>query len=126
MINITHDSANAASAADRVAAMYLGEIVEIGPVKVVLKNPQHPTTGHPVSVIPVANPRMCQEDLILQGETRDPIDLPTGCHFHPGFPDAIQLCSKVEPQLEGLGDDHQTACLLVTNKNALDRQMHQV
>lgn len=112
IIYITHDLASAAYIADRVAVMYLGEIVEIGPAKVVLKNPQHPYTKALMSVIPVPNPRQRQERMVLKGETPNPIDLPTGCRFHPRCPVAIPDCSKVEPQLEDLGDNHQTACLL--------------
>lgn len=112
IIYITHDLASAAYIADRVAVMYLGEIVEIGPAKVVLRDPQHPYTKALMSVIPVPNPRQRQERMVLKGETPNPIDLPTGCRFHPRCPVAIPDCSKVEPQLEDLGDNHQTACLL--------------
>ena len=112
MIYITHDLAGAAYIADRVAVMYLGNIVEIGPAKVVLKDPRHPYTKALISVIPVPNPRRRRERVVLKGETPNPIDLPTGCRFHPRCPVAIPECSKVEPQLEDLGDNHQTACLL--------------
>ena len=52
--------------------------------------------------------------MVLEGETLNPIDLPSGCRFHPRCPEAISLCSKVEPHLEDLGEDHQAACLLVS------------
>lgn len=112
MIYITHDLAGAAYIADRVAVMYLGKIVEIGPAKVVLRDPRHPYTRALISVIPVANPRRRRTRMVLQGETPDPIDLPTGCRFHPRCPEAITQCSQVEPQLENLGENHQVACLL--------------
>ncbi len=113
MIYITHDLASAAYVADRVAVMYLGTIVELGPAKVVLSDPQHPYTRSLMSVIPVPNPRRRKKRLVLQGETPDPIDLPSGCRFHPRCPEAFALCPKVQPRLEDLGEAHQAACLLV-------------
>jgi peptide/nickel transport system ATP-binding protein len=115
MIYITHDLASAAYVADSVAVMYLGKIVEIGPAKVVLKDPQHPYTKALMSVIPVPNPRMRQERTVLQGETPNPIDLPTGCRFHPRCPVAFDRCPNVSPELEELENDHQVACLLVSD-----------
>lgn len=112
MLYITHDLASAAYVADRVAVMYLGKIVEIGPAKVVLKNPQHPYTKALMSVIPAPNPRKRQVRLVLQGETPNPIDLPTGCRFHPRCPVAFGLCKNISPELENFGDHHQAACLL--------------
>ncbi len=113
MIYITHDLASAAYVSDRVAVMYLGKIVEIGPSKVVLKDPQHPYTKALMSVIPVPNPRKRQERIVLKGETPNPIDLPSGCRFHPRCPVAFDLCSNTQPDLGDVGDHHQVACLLV-------------
>lgn len=112
MIYITHDLASAAYIADRVAVMYLGSIVEIGPADVVLKDPRHPYTRSLMSVIPVPNPRRRRQRMVLHGETPDPIDLPSGCRFHPRCPEVFALCPKIQPTLEDLGDDHQAACLL--------------
>ncbi|MGD2039401.1 MAG: ABC transporter ATP-binding protein [Anaerolineae bacterium] len=114
MIYITHDLASAAYIADRVAVMYLGRIVEIGPADVVLGDPRHPYTRALMSVIPVPNPRRRRTRMVLKGETPDPIDLPSGCRFHPRCPEVFALCPKVEPKLEDLGDDHQAACLLAS------------
>jgi len=114
MLYITHDLASAAYLADRVAVMYLGVIVEIGPADVVLNDPRHPYTQALMSVIPVPNPRRRHKRMVLQGETPDPIDLPSGCRFHPRCPEANHICSEVEPRLEDLGEDHQAACLLVS------------
>ena len=114
MVYITHDLASAAYLADRVAVMYLGSIVEIGPADVVLSDPRHPYTRSLMSVIPVPNPRRRKKRMVLQGETPDPIDLPTGCRFHPRCPEAFDRCPKVEPQLEDLGQSHEVSCLLVS------------
>ena len=113
MVYITHDLASAAYIADRVAVMYLGTIVEVGPAQVVLSDPRHPYTKALMSVIPVPKARRHRERLVLKGETPDPIDLPSGCRFHPRCPAAIPQCAEIEPTLEDLGNNHQAACLLV-------------
>jgi oligopeptide/dipeptide ABC transporter ATP-binding protein len=92
--------------------MYLGRIVEIGPTRQVLANPQHPYTRALLSVIPVPNPRMRRQRIILGGETPNPVDLPRGCRFHPRCPVAFDRCKEVEPGLSPVGPEHEAACLL--------------
>ena len=111
VLYITHDLATAAYFTDRVAVMYLGKIVEIGPTRVVLSDPRHPYTEALLSVIPVPNPRRRRKRMILAGETPNPIDLPPGCRFHPRCPVASELCGQTEPQLHSVGANHQVACL---------------
>jgi peptide/nickel transport system ATP-binding protein len=113
ILYITHDLATAAYFTDRVAVMYLGRIVEIGPTKTVLSDPGHPYTQALLSVIPVPNPRRRRKRMILAGETPNPIDLPSGCRFHPRCPMVSDQCSQTEPQLQSVGADHQVACLSV-------------
>jgi len=113
VIFITHDLGTVGFFADRVAVMYLGRIVEIGTMEEVLKNPQHPYTQALLSVIPVPNPRLRKKRVILQGETPNPIDLPTGCRFHPRCPVAINICKASDPRLIQLSETHQAACLLL-------------
>jgi oligopeptide/dipeptide ABC transporter ATP-binding protein len=113
IIFITHDLGTVGYFADRVAVMYLGRIVEIGKMREVLENPQHPYTKALLSVIPVPNPRLRKERVILQGETPNPIDLPPGCRFHPRCPVAIAQCKLQDPAYVTLSRTHQTACLLV-------------
>jgi peptide/nickel transport system ATP-binding protein len=113
ILYITHDLATAAYFTDRVAVMYLGRIVEIGPTKTVLSDPRHPYTQALLSVIPVPNPRRRRKRMILTGETPNPIDLPPGCRFHPRCPVASDRCSQTEPHLQPVGDNHQAACLRV-------------
>ena len=83
IIAVTHDLGLAWNIADRVAVMYLGRIVEVGPCEQVLAAPQHPYTRALLSVVPESN-RMEQQ--ILVGETPDPSKVPTGCRFHPRCP----------------------------------------
>jgi oligopeptide/dipeptide ABC transporter ATP-binding protein len=111
IIFITHDLGTVGYFADRIAVMYLGRIVEIGPTQEVLKNPCHPYTKALLSVIPVPNPRLRRERLILQGETPNPIDLPSGCRFHPRCPVVFEKCKRVDPEFLPAGKDHLAACL---------------
>ncbi len=113
IIFITHDLGTVSSLADRLAVMYLGRIVEIGPTAQVLRNPQHPYTRALLSVVPVPNPRLRRPRLILQGETPNPIAIPTGCRFHPRCPAATEACQRTDPNFVQVTENHQAACLLV-------------
>lgn len=113
VIFITHDLGSVGFFADRVAVMYLGRIVEIGTMLEVLENPQHPYTKALISVIPVPNPRLRHERIILQGETPNPINIPSGCRFHPRCPVAISACAASDPPMVTLSKTHQAACLLI-------------
>jgi oligopeptide transport system ATP-binding protein len=113
VIFITHDLGSVGFFADRVAVMYLGRIVEIGTMLEVLEKPQHPYTKALLSVIPVPNPRLRHERVILQGETPNPIDVPKGCRFHPRCPVAIAICKDSDPPFITLSKTHQAACLLL-------------
>ena len=110
---ITHDLSTVGQFADRLAVMYLGRIVEIGPTAAVLTQPQHPYTKALLSVIPAPNPRLRRKMVILSGETPNPINLPGGCRFHPRCPVATEACKVSDPVLDEVGNAHQVACLLV-------------
>jgi oligopeptide/dipeptide ABC transporter ATP-binding protein len=109
---ITHDLATAALFADRIAVMYLGRIVEIGPTAEVLAGPLHPYARALLSVIPSSDPQRKRERIVLQGETPNPADIPSGCRFHPRCPLAISACSVHDPALERKGG-HEVACIRV-------------
>jgi oligopeptide/dipeptide ABC transporter ATP-binding protein len=113
IILITHDLGTVGYFADRIAVMYLGRIVEIGPTASVLTNPQHPYTKALLSVVPVPNPRLRRERVILQGETPNPVHLPSGCRFHPRCPLVTDRCKAEDPVYAELGAGHQVACWLV-------------
>jgi oligopeptide/dipeptide ABC transporter ATP-binding protein len=114
VIFITHDLGSVGFFADRVAVMYLGRIVEIGNMLEVLEKPQHPYTKALLSVIPVPNPRLRHERIILQGETPNPIDIPKGCRFHPRCPVAFADCNVTDPPFVEISKTHQATCLLLT------------
>ena len=88
-IFITHDLSLAWVISDRIAVMYLGRIVEIGNTEEVVANPKHPYTKALISVIPVPDPLAKREHVILKGETPNPVDIPSGCRFHPRCPEAV-------------------------------------
>jgi oligopeptide/dipeptide ABC transporter ATP-binding protein len=117
ILMITHDLSTAAHFADRIAVMYLGRIVEQGPSKEVVHNPQHPYTKALLSVVPKRDPRDRAPMQILKGETPNPIAIPSGCRFHPRCPVAQEECSLIDPELRppraAASAEHEAACILV-------------
>jgi oligopeptide/dipeptide ABC transporter ATP-binding protein len=113
---ITHDLATAAYFTDRVAVMYLGRIVEIGPTLEVLSNPAHPYTKALLSVIPVPNPRQRHERIILSGDPPNPVNLPDGCRFHPRCPMVFDRCRLEDPNSFDLGNGHSVHCWLLESR----------
>lgn len=122
IVAVTHDLGLAWNIADRIAVMYLGRIVEVGPAEEVLADPQHPYTRALLSVVPEAD-RMEQQ--ILEGETPDPSAVPSGCRFHPRCPvvasgeagrlGILDRCTGVDPTLVEVRAGHTAACHLVVS-----------
>jgi len=113
---ITHDLSLAWVIADRIAVMYLGRIMEVGPAEAVIRSPRNPYTQALVSVSPSPTPPSAgtvAERTILEGETPDAAHVPTGCRFNPRCPVAFDRCRSEEPPLFDLGDGHAAACWLV-------------
>ena len=109
---ITHDLAVAKYISDRIAIMYLGKIVEVGATKDLFREPFHPYTRALLSAIPVPTPSRKRERIRLKGEIPSPIDLPSGCRFHPRCPEAFDRCPKEEPELREVRPGHLVACHL--------------
>jgi peptide/nickel transport system ATP-binding protein len=109
----THDLATAGYFTDRMAVMYLGRVVELGPTSEVLTQPRHPYTQSLVSVAPVPNPRHRRKRVILQGEVPNPIEVPSGCRFHPRCPQAKEDCKITDPPFIQISPKHQAACILL-------------
>jgi oligopeptide/dipeptide ABC transporter ATP-binding protein len=107
---ISHDLGVVQGVSDRVAVMYLGRIVEEGPVERVYGSPQHPYTRALLSAIPPADPEVEHEPIRLEGEIPTPIDPPSGCTFHPRCPLAEAICSDVAPPLYDFGGTQVAAC----------------
>ena len=113
VLMITHDLSTAARFADRICVMYLGRIVEEGPARQVIDEPQHPYTRALLSVVPRRDPRHRAEVQILRGETPNPIEIPPGCRFHPRCPIAIDACTETDPELRAQAgaSGHRVACI---------------
>lgn len=107
---ITHDLAVARYISNKIAIMYLGQIVEMGPVSDVYRTPQHPYTVALLSAIPIPDPKLKRQRLIPKGEIPSPIFPPAGCRFHPRCPFAQQICTDKEPPLIEVSKGHYSAC----------------
>jgi oligopeptide/dipeptide ABC transporter ATP-binding protein len=110
ILMITHDLSTATQYADRILVMYLGRIVEEGPARSVVGNPQHPYTKALISVVPRRDPHDRRRPQILEGETPNPVDIPEGCRFHPRCPIGDDSCRAVDPQLTPAAG-HRAACI---------------
>jgi peptide/nickel transport system ATP-binding protein len=109
MMFISHDLSIAAELADRVATMYAGAIVELGPVYDIFYRPAHPYTLGLIRAVPTVTGDF--QDLVsIPGSPPDLIDLPPGCKFHIRCPYATQRCREEEPRLVPYGPDHAVAC----------------
>ncbi|MET3926809.1 oligopeptide/dipeptide ABC transporter ATP-binding protein [Devosia sp. 2618] len=95
---ISHDLSVIRHVSDRIAVMYLGRIVEVGPAEEIMASPQHPYTQALLSAIPRPGVTRAQR-IVLQGELPDPSNPPTGCSFHTRCPIAVDICSASRPEL---------------------------
>jgi len=119
---ITHDLSLAWVLADRIAVMYLGKIMEIGPAERVIRDPHNPYTKALVSVSPTPTPPSAGERTkrtILVGETPDAAHVPSGCRFHPRCPLAFDRCRLEAPPLFDVGNGQRAACWLVEGGRSL-------
>jgi len=107
---ISHNVSVVRHMSDRIAVMYLGKVVEEGPVEDLMSKPKHPYTSALISSIPKPNPKARREMAEIRGETPSPINPPSGCRYHTRCPFATKLCSDKEPQLQELESAHLVAC----------------
>lgn len=112
-IFIAHDLKVVEHVSTKVAVMYLGKIVEMAEAEELYRNPKHPYTKALMSAIPVPDPRRKDDRIILTGDVPSPINPPTGCHFHPRCPMAIEDCKTIVPPLEEKAPKHIAACIRV-------------
>lgn len=113
---IAHDLSVIYYISNRVAVMYLGRIVEIAETLNLFEDPLHPYTKALLSAIPVVDKNFRRKRIILNGDVPSPINIPTGCRFHPRCYCKIgSICENVDPSLKSYSDGHQVACHLYDN-----------
>ena len=107
---ITHDLATCKYICDRIAIMYLGQIVEMGSLEEVFNNPIHPYTATLLEAVPVPDPRYRRTQPIPKGEIPSPINPPSGCRFHPRCHAAKSTCSIEQPEFRQARKGHWVSC----------------
>ena len=107
---VAHNLSVVEHISDRIGVMYLGKMVELTGREELFRNPLHPYTQALLSAIPVPDPNLKRERIILTGDVPSPLRPPSGCRFHPRCPVALEHCSREEPQFKEISADHWVAC----------------
>lgn len=110
---ISHDLSVVEHICDKVGVMYLGSLVELAPSDEIFKNPLHPYTKALMSAIPIPDPTVKRERIILKGDIPSPSNPPKGCKFHTRCPYATDKCKEVAPEYREVTKDHFIACHMV-------------
>jgi len=119
LIFISHDLSVVKHISDRIAVMYLGKIVELGPATLVFERPLHPYTKSLVSAVPIPDPQRerQRQRIILAGDPPSPLNPPGGCPFHPRCPHAVPDCARVVPGLELFNQAQEASCIRMREIN---------
>ncbi len=115
-IFISHDLSVVEHISDEVGVMYLGNLVEKAPKEEIFKNPMHPYTKALFSAIPVPDPTVKMNRIVLEGDIPSPANPPSGCKFHTRCKDCMEICKSVPPVYKDYGNDHFVACHLYDNQ----------
>ena len=109
---ISHDLSVIQYLSDRIAIMYLGEIVEIGKTEEIFSEPKHPYTKALLSAVPEINPTTEKETVAMTGELPSPKNLPQGCKFHTRCPFVMDKCKEQQPEEKDFSPTHTCKCFL--------------
>jgi oligopeptide/dipeptide ABC transporter ATP-binding protein len=107
---ISHNLAVVEHISHHIAVMYLGRIVEYASKEAIFRNPKHPYTKALLSAVPVPDPTLKREKIVLQGDVPSPVNPPKGCHFHTRCPFAEEICRKESPTLREVTTGQLAAC----------------
>lgn len=109
---ISHDLSVVEHISDRIGVMYLGSLVETADKDTLYDRPLHPYTQALLSSVPVPDPSIKKERIILKGDLPSPVDPPTGCRFHTRCPSCMEICKQHEPVFREVEPNHEVACHL--------------
>ena len=112
---ISHDLSVVEHISDTVGVMYLGSIIEYAPKKVIFNKPMHPYTQALFSAIPMPDPTLKMDRIILDGSIPSPANPPKGCKFHTRCRNCMEICKNKAPEMRDMGDGHLVACHLYDN-----------
>ena len=112
LLFVSHDLAIVENISQRIAVMYLGKIVEMAPKRSLFAGPRHPYTQALLSAVPIPEPGVRRDRILLRGDLPSPISPPSGCRFHTRCPYVFDRCRTEEPDLRNVGAAHTAACHL--------------
>ncbi|MCM3785309.1 dipeptide ABC transporter ATP-binding protein [Neobacillus mesonae] len=107
---ISHDLSVVEHLCDRIGVMYLGSMVEMASKDDLFQNPLHPYTKALLSAVPIPDPTLKRERIVLKGDIPSPANPPSGCKFHTRCPLASDICKQEIPEYRNMGNDHYVAC----------------
>jgi oligopeptide/dipeptide ABC transporter ATP-binding protein len=110
MLLVAHELSVVRHMSDRVAVMYLGRIVELGAAEAIFERPQHPYTQSLLKAVPRLIPQRRHRAAVLSGDIPSPLDIPSGCRFHPRCPKAQEICRRIDPPAVTPFPGHLAAC----------------